>query len=180
MEKLPNRTEETLFVCVGRLAEQKGFDRLLISCSELNKEDFKYQVWIVGEGEDREKLEKYIEEHNLRNVHLLGQKSNPYKYMKRADWFLMPSRHEGFALVSMEAVWCGTPILTTRNAGANELLGDSEYGIIIENSQKDITDGMRRVLNHPELCEYYREKSKERKQFIDIEVRINKIRELID
>lgn len=81
-----------LFVLVDWLI--KGYDRLLDVCERLNIQGYKYSVWIIGEGEDRFLLEKIIAEKQLGNVKLLGLKSNPYIYMKQADWLLLPSRQK--------------------------------------------------------------------------------------
>lgn len=177
-EFLPERDKEILFVCVGRLANQKGYDRLLDVCERLNIQGYKYSVWIIGEGEDRFLLEKIIAEKQLGNVKLLGLKSNPYIYMKQADWLLLPSRHEGFGMVLHEALYCGTPIITTLVAGAKELLGESEYGIIVENSKEGIYKGMKSVLDDPKLHPKYVDMAAKRRSFVDIRKRVNDIESL--
>lgn len=174
-EPLPERKEELLFVCVGRLANQKGYDRMFNVCERLNTLGYKYSVWVIGEGEDKSLLKNMMAEKKLKNIKLLGIQSNPYVYMKQADWFLLPSRHEGFGMVLQEALCCGTPIITTLVAGAKELLGESEYGIIVENSEDGIYNGMKSVLDNPELRQKYVEISAKRKSFIDIRKRVSDI-----
>ena len=175
---LPERPEEPLFVCVGRLVGQKGFDRLISVCAKLNREGLRYSVWIVGEGADRPQLEQAIEENDLSNVSLLGNQSNPFKYIKQADWLLCTSRYEGFSTVLQEAAYCGVPIITTRNAGAEELLGDSRYGIVLENTTEAILNGMRSVLTSPSLQKRYAAAIQERRAFVDLEERIRAIHRL--
>ena len=179
-ENLPERGKETLFVCVGRLVEQKGFDRLLPVCKKLNDEGFKYTVWILGEGSDREKLESYIQKNGLYNVKLLGNQKNPFVYMKQADWLLCASRHEGFNMVLHEAVYCECPIITTVNAGTKELLGNSQYGIVLENSDQAIEDGMREVLSNKEIRDKYHLSALERKDFVSLDGRMEVIRSFIN
>lgn len=179
-ENLPERGKETLFVCVGRLVEQKGFDRLLPVCKKLNDEGFKYTVWILGEGSDREKLESYIQKNGLYNVKLLGNQKNPFVYMKQADWLLCVSRHEGFNMVLHEAVYCECPIITTVNAGTKEFLGESQYGIVLENSDQAIEDGMREVLSNKEIRDKYHLAALERKDFVSLDGRMKIIRAFID
>lgn len=168
-----------LFVCVGRLVEQKGFDRLLRVCKRLNDDGFRYRVWILGEGSDRLALEQFISENDLNNVTLLGNQSNPFRYMAVADWVLCTSRHEGFNMVLHEAVWCETPIITTRNAGAEELLGESQYGIIIDNDEDAIYCGIKKVLQDNSIHLRYLKAVKERKDFVSLDSRIEAIHELL-
>lgn len=179
-ENLPEREEETLFVCVGRLVEQKGFDRLLPVCKKLNDEGFKYTVWILGEGSDREKLESYIQKNGLYNVKLLGNQKNPFVYMKQADWLLCVSRHEGFNMVLHEAVYCECPIITTVNAGTKEFLGESQYGIVLENSDQAIENGMREVLSNKVIRDKYHLAALERKDFVSLDGRMEVIRSFIN
>lgn len=179
-ENLPERGKETLFVCVGRLVEQKGFDRLLPVCKKLNDEGFKYTVWILGEGSDREKLESYIQKNGLYNVKLLGNQKNPFVYMKQADWILCTSRFEGFNTALQEASYCGVPIISTETAGTIELLGNSRYGIVLENSDQAIEDGMREVLSNKEIRDKYHLAALERKDFVSLDGRMEIIRSFIN
>lgn len=174
-ENLPERGKETLFVCVGRLVEQKGFDRLLPVCKKLNDEGFKYTVWILGEGSDREKLESYIQKNRLYNVKLLGNQKNPFVYMKQADWILCTSRFEGFNTALQEAAYCGVPIISTETAGTIELLGESQYGIVLENSDQAIEEGMREVLSNKDIRDKYYLAALKRKDFVSLDGRMEKI-----
>lgn len=170
-----DREEAPLFVAVGRLADQKGFDRLLRICSRLNADGFDYRVWVIGEGEDREKLEAQRRNSNLENVRFLGKKENVFPYIKVADWLICTSRHEGFNMVLYEAAWCGTPSITTDNAGTKEFLGDSQYGIVVPNDENAVYETMCRILSQPELHPKYKHAIKKRKAFIDLQERIAQI-----
>jgi len=175
-EVLPQRTEDTLFVCVGRLVEQKGFDRLLPICKKLNDEGYRYTVWILGDGADRGKLEQFIAENDLNNVKLLGNQKNPFKYMKQADWLLCVSRHEGFNMVLHEAIFCECPIITTINAGTAELLGDSQYGIVVKNTDNAIEEELKRILSDNSIRAQYHLAVQERKSFVSLDERMKKIK----
>jgi glycosyltransferase involved in cell wall biosynthesis len=174
-EQLPEKLPSPWFVCIGRLANQKGYDRLIEVCHRLNEEGYKYQISILGDGEDKNLLEGLLKEYDIRNIHLLGNKENPFVYVKQADWLLLPSRHEGFGMVLHESVYCCTPIITTQVAGAKELLGESEYGIIVENSKESIYNGMKKILDNPQIHEEYKEAVKRRVPFVNLNKRIDKI-----
>lgn len=155
------RKECPLFVSVGRLNYQKGYDILMEVCNLLNAEGLRYDVWIVGGGEDWNKfqvlhdLEEQIRRYKLDNVYLLGPRSNPYKYICMADWFLSSSRYEGYSYVSQEAAIIGKPVILTECAGVDELLKDCKNGFAVENSVKGLYQGMKDAILHPELARQY-------------------------
>src|SRR5699024_8652263 len=65
-------------------------------------------------------------------VNFLGFKSNPYKYMRYADVFILSSRWEGFGHVIVEAMATGTPVISTNcNSGPGEIIQDDQYGRLV-------------------------------------------------
>ena len=71
------------FVSVGRLSNQKGYDRLIDAATKLKKENAKFKIYIIGEGPEKKNLESQIEKNNMSDViYLLGFKKNPYVYMR--------------------------------------------------------------------------------------------------
>lgn len=172
-------TDVPLFITVGRLTTAKAYDRLLRVCARLN-EKYKYELWIIGDGEEREDLERIISEFKLKNIKLLGFKSNPYIYMKQADLYIQSSAFEGFSVVSQEAMYLSLPIISTECSGARELLGyNNEYGMVVENSENGLFDGLEYILNNLDVLEHYKSKSIEKKSFFDFEARVNDILGLI-
>ena len=96
-----------------------------------------------------------------------------------ADWLLSTSIFEGYSLVSQEAAILGTPLLLTDCSGVRELVGDSEYGLVIEPSVKGIYEGMKKVIEDPSLQEHYKEKILERRKIIDQDQRFREIEEML-
>lgn len=166
-------------VTVGRLAQQKGYDRLLKVVDRLNKDDLKFDLWIIGVGAEEEPLKTYARSHRLSNVRFLGHQDNPYKYMREADLFICPSRAEGFSTVVSEAVILGCPVVTTDCSGMREILGDSEYGLICENSGNGIYGALEEILLDEKLYKHYAAKVKERKEFFDADGACSRIVELL-
>ncbi|MBQ3028003.1 MAG: glycosyltransferase [Lachnospiraceae bacterium] len=170
------------FVTVGRLNYQKGYDLLLEACAMLEKDGLEFEVWIIGGpepwGDEHNRLYRAHKRLGLKNVKFLGARNNPYKYMKVADWFLSSSLFEGYSLVSQEAAVLDVPMLLTDCSGVRELLGDNEYGIVMDISVQGIYEGMKRVIEHPELHEHYKKKITERKSMITYEERIQEIEKL--
>lgn len=174
----------TRFVTVGRLNYQKGYDLLLEACHMLERDGFNFEVWIVGAeepwGDEHKRLYRSQERLKLHSVKFLGGKKNPYKYMKYGDWFLSSSIFEGFSLVSQEAAVLNIPQVLTECSGVRELLGDDEYGIVIEKSVLGIYNGMKKVLSDKGLHEYYREKIAERNRIIGFKERVDAIEALFN
>lgn len=147
---LPGGVKPVL-ICVGRLVPQKGFDRLLKVHLRLIREGFAHSLVIVGDGEQREMLQSFVNENGLSDtVTFLGYQSNPHKYVSRADLFVCSSYAEGYSTVVSEAVLCGTPVLSTDVAGAREPVTNPRCSIIVENSEKALYEGLRALLQDPE------------------------------
>jgi glycosyltransferase involved in cell wall biosynthesis len=172
--------ESFLFVSVGRLSNEKGYDRLLDAASRLNEENFSFDIWIIGEGNEREKLEKLISIKNLHNVKLLGFKDNPYKYMKKADMFICSSRVEGYSTVVSEALILGIPVLTTDCAGMDEILESGQYGLVVENSTEGLSVGMKKILSDSQAFKRYSDLAAERSNYFTMEKNIEEYEKLFD
>lgn len=151
-----DRTGYIDFVAVGRLTKQKGFDRLITACSMLKQDGYQFRLRILGEGPEHEELEEMIRQGHLEDqVQLMGFQENPYSFMKAADLIVCSSRYEGFSTVITEALILGKPVVTTPCSGMRELLGDSQYGLITEDSVEGIYSGMKKMLEDPTLRESY-------------------------
>lgn len=133
-------------VSVGRLNHQKGFDIAVEVAHALKEKGLNFVWHIVGEGEERQNLEKMINEYDLKdNFKLLGVKSNPYNYMKNCDLYVQPSRHEGYVTTITEAKVFGGNIVCCEVSGANEQLDDYENGFIVECKKEIIVDVIKEI-----------------------------------
>lgn len=113
------------FVACGRLHPQKGFDRLIEMMARFPS-DLKWHLDIIGEGEQRSKLEHLIQSKGLEErIHLKGYIAEPYSYFSAADLFLMPSRFEGLPNTVLEALASGAPVLATAASGGIAEIADS-------------------------------------------------------
>lgn len=145
---VPFRKRRLTMAAVGRLSAEKQFDLLLRVHKRLLDDGLSHDLWIVGEGDQRGKLEAYLSENGLSDsVTLFGFQSNPYPYMNAADLLVCSSRYEGFSTFVAEGLILGKPIVTTECSGMRELLGDSAYGLITENSEAALLAGVRRLLS---------------------------------
>ena len=141
-------------VSVGRISREKGFDRVAEVVRRLTDGGYDIRWYIVGDGDQREKLEGDIREKQVEDrVILLGHRSNPYPYVRHCDIYVQPSYTEGFCTSTMEAKILCKPVVTTDVPGMHEQFVSGENGLIVESSADGIFDGIRRLLDDPELRE---------------------------
>ena len=163
-------------VSVGRLVSQKGYDRLLPILKRLHDEGYSFVMNILGEGPDRSELERYITANEMESyVSLMGFTSNPYPYIKASDLFVCSSRSEGYSTAVTEALILGVPVITTLCSGMEELLGNGEFGIIVDNDDDALLDGLKRLLSDATLIQSYRMKSQIRGKDFSLERQIRRI-----
>ena len=182
LEKIQfKKTTKLRIISVGRLVNQKGYDRLLKAINKLRgevKNDF--ELFILGEGELRSELEDYINSNNLNEVvKILGFVENPYKYIAKSDLFICSSRAEGFSLVIAEALVLGIPVISTNCSGPNELLNFGEYGMLVNNNENDLYKGLKEILNSNKLLEELKNKAKKRSNSFNYNETIDKIENYI-
>lgn len=173
--------DQLKMIGVGKLVPAKGFDRLLYVHKRLLLEDhLPVHTYLLGEGPEREKMESWIKKNELQDsITFLGYQTNPYKYVAACDLFVCSSYAEGFSTAATEALIVGTPVITTRVSGMQEMLGDNEYGVITENDEESLYCGIRDLLNDPQRLSYYREKARERGMFFDTEQTVRAVEEML-
>ena len=125
-------------LALGRLSPEKGFDRLIAACEELQREGLSFRVGILGTGPEEENLRKQAED--LKNITFLGYRENPYPYLRAAKILAIPSRSEGASTVAAEGLILGKAILAAPCSGMGEILEDSAL------ITGDLTAGLRRLL----------------------------------
>lgn len=146
-------SNEVNLVTVARLVPQKAIDRLLEVHYQLIQKGMKHHIYVIGEGPEREKIEKKIEQYKLSDTFtLLGKKENPYPYMKQADYFCLFSEFEGYGMVLEEAKILQKPILITDTA-AREAVENYSNSHIFENTTQGIEKGLKEVLKNKVLIQ---------------------------
>ncbi len=140
-----------VFLAVGRLNPQKDFPNLLCAFAQVRQQKFARLI-ILGEGQERQKLEKIIDSLGIaEDVLMPGFVKNPYAYMKRASCLVLSSREEGLPTVLIEAMACGCPVVATNcPSGPDEILDNGAYGhlVPIENSEA-LAEAIIKTLENP-------------------------------
>jgi len=124
--------EPPVILAVGRLDKQKDFP-MLVCAFRLVRNNRPARLVILGEGPDRERIERVVSDADLtQDVALPGFEHNPYRFMKRAAAFACSSQWEGFGVALVEALSVGVPVVSTDcTYGPAEILCDGKFGALV-------------------------------------------------
>lgn len=136
-------------VTVARIDNKsKRIDKIVEIVKLLRKEKIDKFKWVViGDGPDYNEITKKCEEYGLNNfIELIGNKSNPYPYIKNSDLFVLTSDYEGFPMVVSEALILGIPILTTDYAAVDEQVENNLNAIVVNKNLDNIYTKVKEVI----------------------------------
>lgn len=181
IDDYPFSRELPTFVTIGTVYPQKGYDRLLDVHKKLMDEELKHQIIIIGDGFDFENIQAKLNQLGLQEtVKMLGFRSNPYPYLKKSDFYVMSSRHEGFPTIIAEALILNKPVVSTDVSGIKDLLQDGKLGLITPNSEDGIYEGMKQFLTNSELSKQYEKKIAETDLPFVLKKSVAHLQEIID
>ncbi len=131
-EPIPDLPPRPYIVSAGRLSPAKDYPTTLRAFAEAKSKNLPQNLVILGAGELENDLKNLAHSLNISpHTHFLGHRANPYPYLKHADFFLLSSTTESFGLALLEAMTLALPTVATQTAGSTELLGNSEFGILV-------------------------------------------------
>lgn len=159
-----DRKPQTGYVsAVGRLAEQKNYSGMINAFALVNKMNSCAKLHIWGEGCDKEKLQKQIDDLNLHDIVILeGLTKNIPEILARSEVFVMFSHGEGYPNALMEALACGTPSISADCpvGGPRDMIVDGENGFLVPcNDEKLLAERILLLLDNVQLREKFSEKS---------------------
>jgi glycosyltransferase involved in cell wall biosynthesis len=162
-EESPFRGPGPHVLGTGRLAPQKGFDLMIDAFAKLRARLGSGQLWVLGEGSERDHLEARAAERGVADtVHLIGHVPNPYPWMRHADVFVLSSQFEGLPNVVLEAIACETRVAAFDSpGGAREILEQlgEEEELVPPGDVDALAEGMQRLIERsgspPPLPEEY-------------------------
>ena len=149
--KIPMESRGKVVLAVGRLHEQKGFDRLLQAWQPIEENHPDWTLRIVGEGEQREALMQQIAQLNLQHVCLAGRITDIINEYVSASLFVLSSRYEGLPLALIEAMWCGVPSIAFDCPHGPSALLASDRGFLVSNGDiSALSAQFEYAITHPE------------------------------
>lgn len=161
-------SEKTSVLFVGRLASRKGVSRAIESMANLR--DYNIELLIAGSGRHEDRLKRLAS--NLKvteSVKFLGfvpDDELPLLY-STADIFLFPSRYEGFGLVFLEAMACGTPVIGTPVGGIPDVVDDGVNGFVVSHDVGDISAKIEHCHLNPDLLSKISENASQKAKKMD-------------
>ena len=141
--------KEFNLITVARLSEEKGIERAIDAVKFVVDAGFNVKYHIVGGGSLEGTLKQKALDLGLsERVVFYGRQLNPYKYIKNADLFLLPSYHEAAPVVFDEAMCLGVPVLTTNTTSAIEMVESENGGFVCDNSTEGIKEKLLYLLRN--------------------------------
>lgn len=177
--RIPDKNEFRI-IAVGKIEQVKGFQRLAEIHNRLLQEGYKIHTYILGEGSQQKEIEEYTRKQGVADTFtFLGYQTNPYKYVGQSDLFVCSSYSEGFSTAATEALIVGTPVCTTEVSGMREMLGDNEYGVITENSDEGLYQGIKSLLDDPTLLTHYKKQAEIRGKVFSTEKTVKAVEDML-
>lgn len=166
-EKVDLPQDEPLVCAVGRLSGEKGFERLIVIHKRLLEQGVRHKLVIVGDGPDRDGIRRVVDAVDAQDsVILAGYQLNPYPYMKQAKFLVSSSFTEGLPVISMEALSLGVPMVSAVPS-IGEVFGDEMCGLVTENDNASLMEGIRRMLTDEALYAQAKAGAEKRSAFFD-------------
>ncbi len=141
------------FLAVGRYTFVKGFDKLIEAFSIFSKTNDTWNLYIVGEGEEKENYQKLIANYHLQNRIFLTEKTNDVsKYYLNSSLYVMTSLWEGWGMVVTEAMSFGLPVISFDLPSITEIFENKRCGILVEkNNVTQLADAMHFLAENEDI-----------------------------
>ena len=141
-------TKNINILSIARLVPQKAIDRLAKVHAKLIADGYNHNIYIIGDGPEKAKINKIIQELNIQDTFvLLGKQENPYPYLNQADVFALLSSFEGYGIVIEEAKILNKYVIITDTA-AREAVQNYPSSKIVANSEDGIYEGLRDLITN--------------------------------
>ncbi len=161
------KAEPAVLLHVGRFNEQKNHKGLLEAFALVLKSYPNCCLQLIGDGEQEGEIRQYAEDLGIAGrVFFLGNQTNVYPFLQKADIFLLPSKFEGMPMTIIEAMGTGLPIVATAVGGVPDMLENDVSGMLVSCDPKEISRGVCELLASEDLRQRLGSTAKEKaKQF---------------
>lgn len=152
-DQLNVNKDKYIFGFLGRLIAVKGADLLIKSFANIASKNDDAMLMIVGDGEERSKLEELVKQLNIEDkVYFAGYQKNVYDYMNIFDCFILPSIREGLPIAVLEAMAMKKPVISTPVAGLAKLIKNKQNGIMLtKRTEDELTESMTMLYENRQL-----------------------------
>ena len=149
-KELGIETSDTLIITVGRMTAQKDLPLMVDGFAAYARAHEGVHLVILGDGGLRADIEAKVRERGLGNrIKLLGNRADVIPYYAASAFFLSTSHIEGLSMAHLEALSCGLPLLSTRTAGAEELIEEGKNGLFIQDRTPEaVAKGIEHILSY--------------------------------
>ena len=179
-EKITDLPKSPVFVSVGRLHTRKGYHKLMDAHAKLLTEGFEHSVVIIGDGEELPNLLAKQKRLGVEKTYqFIGNKMNPYPYIKNSDFFIMPSESEAWPLVIAEALILQKPIIATKVGDVEMMIKNRKTGYLIDYKTEEIYNAMKEFLINKQLITELKENLKYIEKEFDNQKIFKEIEEII-
>lgn len=154
-QDFPEVEDRFLIGTIGRLSAEKGFDLLIQAVSQLISNGLNAHLVIAGEGPERAKLQKLIDELGLQNrIQLLGFCKDTRSYYESLDLFVLSSYREGLPNVVLEAMAVGCPVVATQVDGVPRIITNQSDGVLVPSgSAEELAKGIHGLVDNRKIRE---------------------------
>ena len=162
-------------ISIGRLSPEKGMINCVYVCKKLVQAGYKVKWYLIGDGVEYENILTEIKNNNLEDsIYLLGNISNPYPYLKKADIYVHPSYVESMSITVLEAMTLEVPVVVVKSIGPSEFIKNDVNGILVKPTIGDLYNGIVKIIEDRALYKKIKsnknilEKYKPQKIILDI------------
>ncbi|HHO75623.1 MAG TPA: glycosyltransferase family 4 protein [Deltaproteobacteria bacterium] len=181
--EIPSALKGKSIICsMGRLVPSKGFDLLMRSFHIASRDKPDWILLILGEGEDRGRLEKIAKELGISDrIFMPGRVKNTHDYLESSKIFVLSSKHEGFPNALIEAMSLGMPVISTDCPfGPSEIIHDGIDGMLIPNKNiHELALALKHLMDNEAERIRFGEKARETSRRFNIEVIMDQWEKLI-
>ena len=146
-QNLPSSLLRKRMIMIGRLSEEKGYERLVPIAQEIKSQVLDWKIDIYGDGPLKGKLKKIFEQEDLSDlITLKGNTTDIQKELNESSFLLMTSYTEALPMAIIEAKTCGVPAIAYECEGTKELITDSVDGFLVKSS-KEFSTKIKLLIN---------------------------------